>query len=590
MKLFDIGMNEAEDGELLPTLEELQRSFPQYEIISFIGRGGMGAVYKARQRALDRPVAIKVLPPDMSDRPDFAVRFEREAFSMARLNHPNIITVYDHGRTEEGRLYIVMEFVDGRDLADLIRTGDLDGAKCLALAAQLCDALAYAHSEGIVHRDIKPANVIVDSRGRAKVADFGLARLVGPEPDAFSLTATGTVLGTAEYMAPEQKGGRSVDHRADIYSLGVVLYEMLCRELPQGIFTPPSKRSGCDVRIDDIVNRAMQQSPEERYGNTQEMKADVEVVRTTKDRLPPAPVARRRRRKTWAIAVAVVVVVALGAALWMQRQSAVKRPIVEGGPSSSGTPLGEVTPLPDPKVVAEKLLSELAKANKGFNPARATWKAENGVLTELTLEVAAVTDISAVSTVKTLRHLQLGRANEAGKVDSLEALKGLKLDWLEIHNCPFVDLEPLRGMPLRWFVCQGSKIKDLSPLKNAPLGALGINDSQVADLTPLVGMPLRFLNCGYTQVHDLSPLAGTPLIDLNISHTGVDDLAPLTGLKLTRFLFSDTPVRDISALQGMPLKSIECEYKPGRDREVLKSIQTLEKINGMRSEDFWRIH
>ena len=200
--LFDVASAAAAEKDALPTLEELQRSFPQYEILELLGRGGMGVVYKAKQRALDRLVALKLLPPVMRDDPDFAARFQREARAMARLNHPHIITVYDYGQTPEGRLYFVMEFVDGANLQDLIRGGSLDAAQALAIAAQICDALAYAHGEGIVHRDIKPANVMVDFRGRVKVADFGLARLIGSEQDPRGLTVTGTVMGTLNYMAP----------------------------------------------------------------------------------------------------------------------------------------------------------------------------------------------------------------------------------------------------------------------------------------------------------------------------------------------------------------------------------------------------
>ncbi|MEP6672836.1 MAG: bifunctional serine/threonine-protein kinase/formylglycine-generating enzyme family protein, partial [Chthoniobacter sp.] len=206
---------------------------------------------------------------------DFADRFVREARAMARLNHPNIITVFDFGTTSEGHLYFVMEYVEGANLADVIHQTGLDGPQALSIVEQCCTALAYAHGKGIVHRDIKPANVMIDTESQVKVADFGLARLIDPGAEPMGHTMTGTVMGTPDYMAPEQMKGMNVDHRADIYSLGVMVYEMLCREVPRGIFHPPSQRTGCDERIDNIVIRAMQQAPEHRYQSTQEMKADV---------------------------------------------------------------------------------------------------------------------------------------------------------------------------------------------------------------------------------------------------------------------------------------------------------------------------
>ena len=193
--LFDLASVSAAERESQPTPGELQRSFPHFEILEMLGRGGMGVVYKARQITLDRFVAIKLLPPALGDDPDFAHRFQREARAMARLSHPGIITLHDFGQTPEGQLYFVMEFVDGANLHDLIKSGGLAPADALSIAAQVCEALAYAHGEGVVHRDIKPANVMVTHCGRVKVADFGLARLIDQENPS-ELTMTGTVMGT----------------------------------------------------------------------------------------------------------------------------------------------------------------------------------------------------------------------------------------------------------------------------------------------------------------------------------------------------------------------------------------------------------
>ncbi|MFM9960643.1 MAG: serine/threonine-protein kinase [Planctomycetaceae bacterium] len=282
-------------GFIPPAVEELAPLFPQLEILELLGKGGMGAVYKARQPGLDRLVAVKILPPEISYDPAFTERFQREARALARLSHPHIVAVYDFGMTErvQALCYIVMEFVDGANLRQAIQSKTLTSAEALAIVPQICEALQFAHDEGIVHRDIKPENILIDKRGRVKIADFGLAKLLdrsssgSPEsPSPASLTATNQVMGTLRYMAPEQmQGSRAVDHRADIYSLGVVFYELLTGELPMGRFAPPSKRVQVDVRLDEIVLRTLEQDPEQRYQHASEVKTDVEHV-SRHDALP----------------------------------------------------------------------------------------------------------------------------------------------------------------------------------------------------------------------------------------------------------------------------------------------------------------
>src|SRR5436309_2958721 len=273
-----------------PPVADLSEKFPQLEIIQLIGRGGMGAVYKARQKELDRIVALKILPPGVGERPAFAERFAREARALARLNHPGIVTIYDFGRTN-GLFYFLMEFVDGVNLRQLLHAGRLAPREALAIVPQICDALQYAHDQGIVHRDIKPENILLDRKGRVKVADFGLARLMGVEaepPAAISaqpasasafLTEAGKVMGTPQYMAPEQVDHPAeVDHRADIYALGVVFYQMLTGELPGKRLEPPSKKVRIDVRLDEIVLRALEQKPELRYQQASVLKTQVEAI------------------------------------------------------------------------------------------------------------------------------------------------------------------------------------------------------------------------------------------------------------------------------------------------------------------------
>ena len=278
-----------------PGVGELAAKFPQLEILELIGQGGMGAVYKARQKQLDRIVALKILPPNISSDATFAERFTREARALAKLNHPNIVTLYEFGETS-GQFYFLMEFVDGVNLRQLLNNSRLSAREALAIVPQICDALQFAHDHGIVHRDIKPENILLDRRGRVKVADFGLAKIIGGksgEPAASgqssvgstTLTDAGKVMGTPRYMSPEQKENPGeVDHRADIYALGVVFYQMLTGELPGKRIEPPSKKVQIDVRLDEIVMRALEKKPELRFQQASVMKTQVETISAEPDK------------------------------------------------------------------------------------------------------------------------------------------------------------------------------------------------------------------------------------------------------------------------------------------------------------------
>lgn len=271
----------------LPDFAALASHFPDLEIGELLGQGGMGAVYRARQTRLDRHVALKVIRPESADDPLFAKRFNREARTLARLNHPNIVAIYDFGDVtlvgddggQRTLYYFLMEYVDGANLRQLMRAGELHAGRSLSIVSQICDALQFAHDEGIVHRDIKPENILVDLRGRVKIADFGLAKLLSDELADYTLTGLHQVMGTPRYMAPEQmEGTQFVDHRADIYSLGVVFYEMLTGELPLGRFDPPSMRAAIDEQWDQVVMRSLEKEPQRRYQNASDVKSDVATM------------------------------------------------------------------------------------------------------------------------------------------------------------------------------------------------------------------------------------------------------------------------------------------------------------------------
>jgi serine/threonine protein kinase/WD40 repeat protein len=263
---------------IAPQPYELRSLFPQLEILELLGQGGMGAVYKARQLALDRFVALKVLPPRGRSDPGFGERFTREALTLAKLGHPNIVAVYDFGQAN-GLPYFIMEYVDGPTLRQIERAGKLSPAEALRIIPQICEALQFAHAAGIVHRDVKPENILVEKTGRVKIADFGVAKILGQTPSEGSLTGVSDLVGTPHYMAPEQiEHPQEVDHRADIYSLGVVFYEMLTGELPLGKFSAPSRKAAVDARLDEVVFRTLEKEREQRYQQATAVKTDVERI------------------------------------------------------------------------------------------------------------------------------------------------------------------------------------------------------------------------------------------------------------------------------------------------------------------------
>ena len=323
------------------TPEELAPHFPQLEIIECLGRGGMGVVYKARQKSLNRLVALKLLAPERVDDAGFADRFQKEAHALAALNHPHIVTVYDFGAVDAASLrqgdasssvpaahsriyFLLMEFVDGVNLRVAMKAGRFTPEQALAVVPPICEALQYAHEHGIVHRDIKPENLLLDKAGRVKIADFGVAKMLGMEAPGAGV-AESQPAGTPQYMAPEQRGdAQRVDHRADIYSLGVVLYEMLTGELPDGKVGAPSMKVRIDVRLDEIVLRALHENPDLRYRTAAEFKTDLETyasgapakgapAATSSQSAPPASAAASPwpRFIFWLFAVIVMLPVGL---------------------------------------------------------------------------------------------------------------------------------------------------------------------------------------------------------------------------------------------------------------------------------------
>src|SRR5438105_8088032 len=257
------------------------RRLASYTLLEPIGHGGMAVVYRARQDSLDRTVAVKILSENLAASSEFMERFRREARTAANLRHPNVITVFDFGQDERGVPYLVLEFIEGPTLADLMDRG-LDDSRIPDLIAQIAAGLDYAHARRVIHRDIKPGNVLMTEDGRAVLADFGLAWLL----EGAHLTLTGGVIGTPEYMSPEQAAGEPIDHRSDVYALGVVLYEMLVGDRPFVAETPigvllmhlqdqaPSildARPDLPPAVGQVVARVLVKDPAVRYASAGEL-------------------------------------------------------------------------------------------------------------------------------------------------------------------------------------------------------------------------------------------------------------------------------------------------------------------------------
>jgi eukaryotic-like serine/threonine-protein kinase len=366
----------------------------RYRVERRLGAGGMAEVFYGFDTVLNRPVAIKILAPQYARDASFVDRFRREAQAAARLNHPNVVAVYDSG-SDDGTHFIVMEFVEGRTLADfLAKGGKLAPAKAVEIAERIADALQAAHTQGVIHRDVKSANVMVTREGTVKVMDFGIARMA----EGDNVTQTAAVLGTASYLSPEQAQGRPVDARSDIYSLGVVLYEMLTGGVPfvgdtavavaykHVQETPPlpsTKNPEVSPALDAVVMRAMAKNPANRYQTAEEFRQDLErvqrgemvqatpllpgggeatqVISRSQTQMMPPATPEERKTNPWLIALIVVLVLlVLGGALYLLASS-----LLNGGPSPSPTPspIAYVSVLNERQALAEQDLKDAGFTN-----------------------------------------------------------------------------------------------------------------------------------------------------------------------------------------------------------------------------------
>jgi serine/threonine protein kinase len=655
-----------------------------YVLLERLGEGGMGQVFKAKNWKLGRVVALKLVRKDRLNKPDAIRRFEREVRSAAALVHPNIVLAHDADLIG-GTHLLVMEYVEGTDLAKLVKmNGPLPVPQACEFIRQAALGLQHAHERGMVHRDVKPANLLLTADGRTiKVLDMGLARLDQPAGDddkSSTMTQEGMVVGTPDYIAPEQAlESHTVDIRGDLYSLGCTFYYLLTGKVPfpggtllqklnkhqnQEAPAVQSMRPDVPPGVAAIVRKLMAKKPEDRYQTPAELATALALIFSPSSGLAVgddrtlseggqvaraetsdhtlesaldymaqrsdtgavdspqrlARITKERRRWLSLAAVGFLVLIGLAVVLFVALK----------GPARTNTPGNEED---DPVVAAavakekaqeawlkkvaampaqnqvQAVAARLMELNPGFN-GKVTPRIENGVVTELLFLTDHVTDISPVRALAGLKSLTCrGFEPGSGKLTDLSPLKGMKLTTLGFYYNPVTDLSPLKdmrllhlyfrytsasdlspleGMPLVTLACDCTPASDLAPLKDMKLTVCVLGGTKVRDLSPLKDMSLVKLACGHTSASDLSPLKDMKLTTLECDHTNVSDLSPLKDMRLTTLYCNAARVTDLSPLQGMPLKELRCDFQHERDAEILRSIKTLEKINGKPAQEFWQ--
>jgi tRNA A-37 threonylcarbamoyl transferase component Bud32 len=603
----------------------------------------MGAVFKARNWKLGRTVALKLIRKDRLSNPDTVRRFQREVLAAAAMDHPNVVRALDADEVG-GTHLLVMEYVEGTDLAKLVKqNGPLPVARACDHVRQAALGLQHAHERGLVHRDIKPSNLLLAASGNlVKVLDFGLARLE-PATDvetSSTLTGEGTVMGTADYLAPEQSlDARSADVRADLYSLGCTLYFLLTgtppfpggtlgQKIARHLAAEPDPverlRPGVPPALAEVVRKLMAKRPEDRYQTPAEAAAalaacgrdeakaaaTVAAPRPAGDTIPgwsavPSgtgiirlPRAGAGRRRAWRVVAGIGVLALAGLLIligpWHQPEPEPPTAAKDEKPAQRKTAeptaidrwVRRVAALRSPEQQIEEVVAKLKERNPGFD-GKVQPTIEGGVVTGVNLSANHVTDLAPLRALPGLRHLACnGSGSGKGRLADLTPLAGMKLTTLDCYLTKVADLTPLRGMKLTRLHCSDTKVADLTPLQGMPLAALYCNNTEVADLAPLKDMKLAWLECSESRVADLTPLKGMPLGGLYCNNTNVADLTPLKGMKLTLLQCAQTKVGDLTPLKGMPLKDLWCDFRPERDAVILRSIKTLDQINGQPAAQF----
>jgi serine/threonine protein kinase len=600
-----------------------------YEILEVIGHGGMGVVLRARDTKLERIVAIKVLAAALAASGTARQRFARETRAAAAVRDDHVIDI--HAVRDDAPVpYLVMEFIDGCNLEVLLRQGGaLEVKKILRIGLQVASGLAAAHRQGVIHCDVKPANILLENGvQRVKLTDFGLAR---PADDA-SLTQTGSIAGTPLYMAPEQAAGEPVDPRADLFSLGSVLYEMctgspafgasttlavirrVCDETPRPIreINPDIPEPLCQ-----LIGRLHAKKPADRPASATEvadlltaMLADLNFGRSLLPNGTSVPQSRARQsrpgRRKWLWAAAALGLLTAGLGLGEATGVVNMSGTVLHLPSPEGTLVVEVD---DPgvsvtvdgaDVVITGAGAKEIRLKPGSHKVRAS---KGGKLVRQELVTVARNGRRVVRISKEPRKLT-GAERWEKSVAALPADKQVEavtrrlkernprfddpveptirdgvVVGLRFKTDKVCDISPVRALKrLEELECYGTPsrlgmVTDLSPLSGLPLRRLIFSDNYVTDLAPLHGLPLKILGFARNYaVKDLTPLKGLRLKFLDTSHTTVSDLSPLKGMKLTVLWCDQSLVSDLSPLRGMPLKELRCPYTRVSDLNPLKGM------------------
>ncbi|MDB5336939.1 MAG: stkP 3 [Planctomycetaceae bacterium] len=602
-----------------------------YVLMEKIGAGGMGQVFKARHRRMDRFVAVKLLPPAMTKDKAAIARFEREVKAAAKLRHPNIVAA-DDADCANGVHFLVMELVDGTDLAELVRkNGPFPVEMAVNYIQQAARGLEAAHNEGIVHRDIKPANLLLDKKGTVKILDMGLARLNGDDAAGQAeLTGTGMVMGTVDYMAPEQAlSTKHADSRADIYALGCSLYYLLTGQATYGGETLMAKllahrdglipslratRPDIPEQVQAVFQKMVAKAVQDRYQTMTDVIAALEhcdprtasSANTLQTQLPsgntqqtqtsfagsgmtdflkgfpslqePAPtIAAKARAKPVAVDGNRRKLLIGGGILGALSLLIVVVVMVNGSSSKTPVPKGERN---------GKVVRKAKPRAPGDNPAAELQPGQLAVeapgIDEWVKGVAALLAEQQVTAVsKKLVELNPGFD---GKVTGWGAGSPLITDGV-VSEIGFAtehvsDISPVRALSgLRRLNCNGGnnigKLSDLRPLQGMQLVTLSLEGTQVADLTPLTGMPLVTLSLLGTQVADLTPLTGMQLVTLSLQGTQVADLTPLTGMPLDFLTCWGSPIRSLSPLKNVPLTQLTVSSLVDTDLSPLAGMKLI---------------
>jgi hypothetical protein len=584
-----------------------------YEVLEVLGRGGFGIVLRAFDEVLHRMVAVKVLAPQMAATSPARKRFLREAQSYAAVRHENVVQVY---AVEEQPLpYLVMEYIPGEALQQrLDRTGPLETLEVVQIGRQIAEGLAAAHSRGLVHRDIKPANILLEPgpHPHVKITDFGLARTA----DDASLTQSGFVAGTPMFMSPEQATGEPIDHRADLFSLGSVLYTMTSGRPP---FRAPTtlavlKRVAEDTPrpipeiipevppwLCDMIARLHAKKPEDRFATARDV-ADLLArclaelqqhgqVRSLASPTPtPAPTAVRAkspRRYSWVIAAVILVLGVFGLSVTEAtgvthvRGTVIRLFVPEGTLVVEMDDPGVSVSIDGEEVIITGTGAKEIRLKPGQYKVKAT-KDGKTVREELVRVERNGKQVVLISREANPGQGSLDAAEWEKSVAALPAEEQVKAVSSRLKKLnPHFDgrLTPtIQGGVVRELKLSAENLQDISPLRTFPdltsldfKGRFGVR-GLLTDLSPLKGMKLTALNCEWTQVSDLSPLKDMPLTTLTCSVTLVTDLSPVKGMPLKLLNCDNTPISDLSPLRGAPLTVLNCSYTQVSSLEPLKGI------------------